>query len=96
MSKFYRKLITLFCSVLTIGSVMSPVFAEENEDTDTTETTKIPVIQDVTTANLTIRYFDDSEETIPITGAEFTIMKVADIGTDSLRKPPDRFCPPEK
>ena len=93
MSKFYRKLITLFCSVLTIGSVMSPVFAEENEDTDTTETTKIPVIQDATTANLTIRYFDDSEETIPITGEEFTIMKVADIGTDIVDGTNGKYIP---
>lgn len=32
------------------------------------------------TGTVTIRYFDDIDETIPVTGAKFEIYKVADIG----------------
>ena len=49
-----------------------------------TDAGKLPVIGDRKTGNLTIRYFDDSEETVPVTGAEFTIMQVATIGTEVM------------
>lgn len=41
-----------------------------------------PVIEEGKPANLTIKYFDDYDETIPITGAEFEILQIANIGTD--------------
>lgn len=42
----------------------------------------MPVIPEGSTANLTLRYFDDEDETIPAKGTEFTIYQVASIGRD--------------
>lgn len=72
----HKKIPLSILAFLTMFTLL-PVHAENLE----TDLTKYPVI-DRETANLTIRYFDDSEERIPITGAEFTVMKVADIGRD--------------
>lgn len=62
-----------------------PVHAEGNEEvtneTTSTVQTVYPTIDD-RLANLTVKYFDDEEETIPITGAEFTVYQVAKIGND--------------
>ncbi len=76
MRKF-RKIVT---SVI-LGAIACASFVPLNAEELDTDLTKYPTI-DRDTANLTIKYFDDSDETIPITGAEFTVMKVADIGRD--------------
>ena len=65
------KFITAF-AIIT-GSSM-PIMAEE------TEVEKMPVIPEGATGSLTLRYFDDSDETAPIPGAVFEIIQVADIG----------------
>lgn len=81
--QFKNKILKYTFAVLAIaGTVVSmlPVHAEGNEETTTEEVT-YPTIEDKQ-ANLTIKYFDDEEETIPITGAEFTIYQVASIGND--------------
>lgn len=64
-----------------LGAIACTSFVPINAEELDTDLTKYPII-DRDTANLTIKYFDDSDETIPITGAEFTVMKVADIGRD--------------
>ena len=43
---------------------------------------RIPDLTGIDTANIKIRYFDDSDETVPGTGAEYTIMQVGTIGRD--------------
>lgn len=74
---------------LLVGSMclsFLPVLAEGND------TEKYPII-DRDYANLTIRYFDDSEETVPSAGTEFTVMKVADIGRDINDGTNGRYMP---
>lgn len=66
----------LFVSILfLIGFIVrAPVFADE------------PIITTFpadATGTLTIRYFDDEEETIPVAGAEFEVYQVATIGRES-------------
>lgn len=75
MNKRKKSLILLGALVGSMCLTLLPIHAESND------TEKYPII-DRDYANLTIRYFDDSEETIPSTGTEFTVMKVADIGRD--------------
>ena len=41
-----------------------------------------PTIEEGQTGTLTLRYFDDNEETIPVAGAEFEVYQIADIGRD--------------
>lgn len=76
------------CGLASFASAMvfsATSVSAENLDSfvDFEEVEKIPVI-DRDTATLTVRYFDDSEETVPVEGAEFTIYKVADFGFDVL------------
>lgn len=59
----------------TVAGMLAPVFAENGTDENTPTLTQ-------ETANLTVRYFDDSDETIPVAGAEFTIYQVASIGRE--------------
>lgn len=67
-------------------SMVTPVYAANGTTgTDTTLGTLktpeyFPTI-DRETGTLTVKYYDDSEETTPIEGAEFTIYKVANVGT---------------
>lgn len=42
----------------------------------------VPDLTGIDTASITIRYFDDSDETVPGTGAEYTIYQVGTIGRD--------------
>lgn len=67
-----RKKASILLGMLVGSMCLSflPVLAEGND------TEKYPII-DRDYANLTIRYFDDSEETVPSAGTEFTVMKVA-------------------
>lgn len=69
-----RKLVRLLTAVAIITGSSMPIMAEE------TEMEKMPVIPEDATGSLTLRYFDDSDETAPIPGAVFEIMQVADIG----------------
>ncbi len=79
---------TFFCGLASFASAMAfsaTSVSAENLDNfvNFEEVEKIPVI-DRDTATLTVRYFDDSEETVPVEGAEFTIYKVANFGFDVL------------
>lgn len=55
---------------------------ETGKDSGLLEYDRIPDLTGIDTANLKIRYFDDSDETIPGTGAEYTIMQVGTVGRD--------------
>lgn len=66
MSKLIKKVFLSIISLLGTIAYTTSVSAET-------------VIQQKT-GSLTIRYFDDSEETIPATGAEYTIYQVATLG----------------
>lgn len=69
-------------------SSASPSSSQKPESSDNplspipTMPADMPVIPEGSTANLTLRYFDDEDETIPAKGTEFTIYQVASIGTD--------------
>lgn len=78
------KLAAFLCAVasaLSFGS--SSVYAEGKSFADMETVEKMPIINR-DTAKLTVRYFDDSEETQPVEGAEFTIYRVAKFGYDIL------------
>lgn len=84
MKKIIKMGISALCATAAILTMFQPVFAEEetqNSDESNTEI-KYPIIEEKL-GNLTIRYFDDSEETIPITGSEFTIMQVSSFGRET-------------
>ena len=76
MANLLRKALTLFASILLVGSagiMTTPVFAEDAPVVKTT-------FDKNATGTLTLRYFDDSDETLPVKGADFTIYQVATIG----------------
>ena len=69
-----KKIIRFISAFAIIAGSSMPIMAED------TEPVKMPVIPEGSTGSLTLRYFDDSDETAPIPGAVFEIMQVADIG----------------
>lgn len=76
MANLLRKVLTLFAGILLVGSsgvMTTPVFAEDEPVVKTT-------FDSTATGTLTLRYFDDSDETLPVKGADFTIYQVATIG----------------
>lgn len=73
---------------ITAASCIIPVRAE-GETTEAPpvkdgekQTVYYPTIEEGQTGTLTIRYFDDNEETIPVGGAEFEVYQIATIGRD--------------
>lgn len=72
----FKKLILSIIAGLSAFSLATPVLADDL----TVTTTETPTIGQ--NSRLTIKYFDDQDETIPVTGAEFTIYQVASVGTD--------------
>lgn len=92
-----KKHLFLKIGLAVIGalSVVTPIFAEEpttDEFVWFEEAENLPTI-DRETGRLTVRYFDDSEETAPVTGAEFTIYKVADIGRSQVEGTNGKYLP---
>lgn len=71
-----RRFMNIVAAVLAVTSaiaaVLTPVFAEG----------ETPTFNSDTTANLTIKYFDDEDETVPASGSEFTVYQIATIGHD--------------
>lgn len=75
---FKNKLIRLVLATASMFAAFSlPVYAEGEEEI----TVNTSVIEGKT-ADLTIKYFDDEDETLPVTDAKFTIYQVATIGRD--------------
>lgn len=77
MKNKHKILRTALAIIGALNVFSLPVYAEEGEKTSVNTS----VIEDKT-ANLTIKYFDDEDETIPVADAEFTIYQVATIGHD--------------
>lgn len=81
--KFYCLALSVFTAAF---AVTTPVFAEGEEAPPIQDGGEQPVIYSTfepdRTGTLTLRYFDDNEETIPVAGAEFEIFQVATIGRD--------------
>lgn len=75
-NNIFKKILVGGIIASTVAGMISPVFAEESDGAENTPT----LTQE--TARLTVRYFDDSDEAIPVTGAEFTIYQVASIGRE--------------
>lgn len=71
-----NKVFKAFLACIGAMTMITPVYAENDSDT---ANTYYPTIENET-GTLTVKYYDDSEETKPIEGAEFTIYKVANIG----------------
>lgn len=67
-----KKLLLAALAAFTAAGAFLPVSAEGNESF---------TVED-RTANLTVKYFDDEEEKIPVAGAEFTIYQIAEFGHD--------------
>ena len=64
MANLLRKALTLFAGILLVGSsgvMTTPVFAEDEPVVKTT-------FDENATGTLTLRYFDDSDETLPVKG----------------------------
>lgn len=68
LTRFVCFMITLMCSALFIRA---PVFAKD-----------MPTIPEGATGSLSLRYFDDSDESEPVIGAKFKVYQVASIGKD--------------
>lgn len=76
MTEKNKKIKHILAGIFAVSAVIgmvSPVFAED--------TSESPVLT-FDKANLTVRYFDDSDEEIPVVGSEFTIYQVAEIGRE--------------
>lgn len=71
LKKVMKVLMSVLCTMEFVGT---KVIAEEPEVLYPT------ITQD--TGSLTVRYFDDSEETIAAEGTEFTVYQIATIGSD--------------
>lgn len=71
-----NKVFKAFLACIGVASMIAPVYAENDSNT---ASEYYPTIENET-GTLTVKYYDDSEETKPIEGAEFTIYKVANIG----------------
>lgn len=56
--------------------------AEDKSDLSEKIPDTLPIIPENMECTLTVRYFDDSDETAPIKGAEFEVFQVASIGKD--------------
>lgn len=80
-----NKLIHTMLAIMTVAGTFLPVHAEGDIPQETTSTVAsvehMPVIAGKL-GNLTVRYFDDEEETLPVAGAEFTVYQISSIGTD--------------
>lgn len=93
-----NKVFKTLLACISVASVVTPVYAEGNTNTDSNdfvqfeEAENMPIISK-DTANLTVRYFDDSEETTPVEGAEFTIYRVADIGRSQIEGTNGAYLP---
>ena len=87
MKKRNRWIIALL-SALMLLDISVCVFAEESDHgssgiTLPSELTQpIPDLSGIETSHITLRCFDDSEETVPCTGAEYTVLQVGTIGRD--------------
>lgn len=82
-----KKIYSLALSVVAAAlAVTVPVFADGEEAPPVKDGGEQPVIYSTfdpdKTGTLTLRYFDDNEETIPVAGAEFEILQIATIGRD--------------
>lgn len=85
-SKLIRTILHTACA-LGLAGIMSagsgiPAYAEGGTGTASTNGTDTELKPTITqdTADLTIRYFDDNEETIPASGAEFEVVQIATYG----------------
>lgn len=93
-----HKLLKLALAVLGSVGALTPVYAEGDTNSDTNdfvqfeEAENMPIITK-DTGDLTVRYFDDSEETTPVEGAEFTIYKVANIGRSQVNGTNGAYLP---